>query len=467
MSRESAIECRLSRAARLFGNNTALINVTDRLSFSDLDQMVSERARQLQQHGVSEQQWTALRVTTSQQGVIDWLAVLRAGGIALPVGQRTPEAGLQEMLSEHKIGLYIPEPGALPAQSSSIPTAGLASPSEREAALAEQLFFRANTPCAGILTSGSTGRPRVAVHSYANYVRSAQGSQQLIPLVAGDRYLLSLPLNHVGGLAIIMRCLESGATMVLGGRAEDAKFLERHSISHISMVATQLRRLLEQRDIDLPELRCILLGGGPVAETLLEQARQHQLPCYLSYGLTEMASQVLTHDPQGRAHILPYRELTLAADGEIMVRGETLFLGYLRNGEIRSATDHEGWFATRDLGRWLGAGLAIIGRKDNQFISGGENIQPESIELELRRHPAIREAVVVARPDDEYGHRPVAFVDSHNHIPPEEELKAWLRERLAAFLVPDEFLPIPPQEGMKVPRKQLECLAKQSRKRES
>lgn len=496
MTETASIECRLHRAAREYGNNTAVSHGNEHLSFRQLDELVSERAAELQQYAVGNQQWIALRITTSRQGIIDWLAVLRAGGLALPVTNRMPTASLHELLKEQGITLWLTEPGANPApvpettpaeapkrapvtehanhpgtdspaatqRDHTVPT-GHNSRSNTHPAIPPQacLAFTPHTPCAGVLTSGSTGQPRIVVLSYANIVRNAQGSQQLIPLTSEDNYLLSLPLNHVGGLAIIMRCLETGAKMILGGRAEDALFLHEQRITHVSMVETQLRRLLEQSDdIKLPELRCLLLGGGPVADSLLQRAHAHGLPCYLSYGMSEMASQVLTHDPQGKAHILPYRELSLAADGEILVRGETLSLGYMHAGVLTPATEADGWLHTRDLGSWQGEALTIIGRKDNQFISGGENIQPESIERELRRHPLIREAVVVARPDANFGRRPVAFLDCNGEMPPPEELKEWLRQRLTAFMIPDDFLALPRQEGLKVQRSQLQRLAEQN-----
>lgn len=469
MSDQTIIECRLHRAARLFGNATALISATEQISFRELDRQVNDRAIELQEQGICHQRWVALRITTSSQGITDWLAAIRAGALVLPVAARMPEAGLQSLLAKQGINSYIPEPGELPrttAHDDTFTRLGKADNSGSKT-VELRLSFAIDQPCAGVLTSGSTGRPRLAVHSYANHVRSAQGSQQLIPLSPEDRYLLSLPLYHVGGLAIIMRCLEAGATIVLDGRAEDVLYLREQRISHISMVETQFRRLLEQYEqhaIELPELRCILLGGGPIADSLLQKALQIGLPCYLSYGMTEMTSQVLTHDPQGRAHILPYREISLAADGEILVRGETLFIGYIYHGTLDPAIDNGGWLRTRDIGRWQGEGLAIIGRKDNQFISGGENIQPEAIEHELRRHPAIRNAVVVSRPDSEFGRRPVAFIDSPGQLPATDELQAWLRERLTAFMIPDEVFALPRQEGLKIQRSHLQQLAEQNLK---
>ncbi len=446
------LECRLAQAARRFPGQPALVTPETSLSFAELDARVSERAAALQSQAVGGGAWVIARTATAVDGVVDWLALLRAGARALPVSGRMPAETLRELAAEHAIPLCLPAPGAAAAATGAAealpPAQGL------------QYAFAPEAPCAGVLTSGSTGRPRVAVHSYANHVRSAEGSATLLPLAPGDRYLLSLPLNHVGGLAIIVRCLTGGAAMVLGGRAEDADFLERLGVTHVSMVETQLRRLLDAGRPIPERLRCALLGGGPVAPELVSRAAQQGLPCCVSYGLTEMASQVVTHTPAGEAVVLPHRECRLGADGEILVRGGTLFLGYLAEGRLRPATDEAGWFHTRDLGRWRAGRLELLGRKDNQFISGGENVQPEAIERVLREHPGISEAVVVPRSDPDLGQRPVAFLEG-DAIPADTALHAWLRERLSPPLRPAAFHPLPRREGLKVRRAELIELAEQ------
>ncbi|MBK1733756.1 o-succinylbenzoate--CoA ligase [Halorhodospira abdelmalekii] len=453
--------CLLARAAHRFPNALALLTAEGSTwSFHQLDAAVSERALALRAQGLREGAWVALRIRTTAAGVIDWLALLRAGAYALPLSERLPDRALRELLDEHGLEGQIPQPGAALQRSDWEQAAPPVSRKRRSGVDESALcwHFRADRPCAGVLTSGSTGRPRIAVHSYANHVRSAEGAAQQMPLQPESRYLLSLPLNHVGGLAILFRTLAAGATMVLGGRAEDADFLRRYAIHYVSLVETQLRRLLAAAE-PLPQLQRVLLGGGPVAESLLAAAAERGLACWLSYGLTEMASQVVTHDPAGRGAVLPYRELHIADDGEIWVRGETLFLGYLEAGRVQAATDAAGWFQTRDLGRWQGQRLEIIGRKDNQFISGGENIQPEQIESELTRHPQIDAAVIVPRPDPEFGFRPVAFLAAAGAMPAAEELQAWLRERLASYQLPVAYRPLPEYGGLKPQRRDLERIA--------
>ena len=120
--------------------------------------------------------------------------------------------------------------------------------------------------------------------------------------------------------------------------------------------------------------------------------------------------------------LLPYREIMRAEDGELLVKGACLFKGYLREGSIHPQIDGDGWFHTADIGRVEEDGtVTVLGRKDNMFISGGENIHPEEIEKALMMVDGIREALVVAVPDCEYGQRAVAFIETFEVNCPDDE----------------------------------------------
>jgi O-succinylbenzoic acid--CoA ligase len=178
----------------------------------------------------------------------------------------------------------------------------------------------------------------------------------------------------------------------------------------------------------------------------------------VSYGLSEMGSQVCTGQPCAAGVVgrpLPGREVCIR-QGEICVRGETLFAGYFREGELVRPLDEEGWFHTRDKGRLTpGGDLVVEGRLDNLFISGGENIQPETIEQRLVDHPAVAQALVVPVPSDEWGHRPAAFIDWHDEPAPPAELAAWIRLSLPGFMVPDQWHPWPDLGGNLKPSRTL------------
>ena len=445
-------DCLLSQAARRHpGSMAACGPDIGSVDYHSLHTRVSLRARDLQQQGLRPQTWVVLQADTGLSTLIDLLAVTRAGAWVIPINPKLPPAYLEQTLTAAQVHHF----SLLPGQSlSPVPPSITAETAELKQA------FDADEPWSGIFTSGSSGVPKLAVHSYENFVCSAHGANALNPLDHADRYLLSLPLYHVGGLAIVFRCMLAGAVMVFGGQAQDTDFLSAWQVTHLSLVETQLRRLLQAPRLP-STLSQLLIGGGPADPQLLQQAADRGLTCWMSYGLTEMTAQVWTRDPQGKGHLLPHRELCLADSGEILVRGQTLFLGYWNAQGLDSARDADGWFHTGDLGRWDNGELSVIGRSDNQFISGGENIQPESIERILKTHPDILEAIVVAYPDAVYGERPVAFVTFENPIAT-EQLLAWLRTQLPIFMVPLAFLPMPNQDGIKPRRRELQVLAIQA-----
>ena len=239
------------------------------------------------------------------------------------------------------------------------------------------------------------------------------------------------------------------------------------TITHLSLVPTQLYRLLQSPNFRLEQtaVRHLLLGGAPIPASLVAACQAQGMTPQVSYGLSEMATQVCTRyagpDASNVGRPLPGRELKLI-DGEICVRGATLFAGYYREGTLEPALDAEGWFHTGDLGELTATGeLRVQGRRDNRFICGGENIQPEAIEQALLQHGAVRQALVVPLADAEWGMVPLAFID-WQPSPADAttgqrvltDLEPWLRTRLPSHLIPRRWLPWPAQaaEGLKPSR---------------
>ncbi|MEF1307556.1 AMP-binding protein, partial [Vibrio owensii] len=145
-------------------------------------------------------------------------------------------------------------------------------------------------------------------------------------------------------------------------------------VSHASLVATQLKRLLDEQ-VEL-SLSHVLLGGSHVAHELALRAPQQGIETWLGYGMTEAASTVTAKQIDSisnAGHLLQNRDIRLV-DERIYIGGQTLAAGYFKQGSVTSLLNENGWFDSKDLGEWQGDELKIIGRADNQFISGGENV---------------------------------------------------------------------------------------------
>jgi len=265
-----------------------------------------------------------------------------------------------------------------------------------------------------IQTSGSTGGPRGVVLSRRAFAASARASAANLGWRPDDRWLLSLPVAHVGGLSVVTRCLLARRAVVLGpppGLAPSAiealiEAVERDRVTLLSLVPAQLQALLERQPAWRPPaaVRAALLGGGPAAPELRRRARERGWPILATYGLTEACSQVATQSPDdaepddescGRA--LPGIELRIR-DAGLEVRGPVLLSGYHPPAESPATSD--GWHPTRDRAEIDATGrLRVLGRSDGAILSGGETVQPEEVEQALETCTGVARACVFGLPD--------------------------------------------------------------------
>jgi len=371
----------VSTAARRAPDRVALVAEGRSLSYAELDAEVGRRAR----GGVE-----AVPARPGTEFVVEVHALARGGGTLVP---HDPDG----------------EPPPVPQRSD-----------------AQSIVF----------TSGTTAEPRPVELTRANHEASARALGERLGLGPNDRWLACMPLHHVGGLAIVHRAAIFGSTLVVHERFEVDRVrqeLARGAITHVSLVPTMLDRLGE---LEAPALRALLLGGGPIPRGLLGGG----LPVVPTYGMTETASAVATGIP---GDPLPGVELSVAGDGEILVRGPMV------------AAD--GWLATGDLGSLDEQGrLTVEGRKDDTIISGGENVAPARVEAVLEEHPGVAEARVAGRSDPEWGEAVVAFVVGNV---PEAELLAHARRRLSRHEVPKAVryvAELPRNQAGKLLRAQLE-----------
>jgi len=466
----------LSASADRFRNEPAVISRDCNLTFSELDLRVGRVAARLKEIGVQSGMHVALLTPNDWQSLVVMLSVLRSGAVACFLNVRNPAATIESQLRalnceilacpsnarREKIAAFNLKNGeTFPNHDSGVQlleTDDLVT-CDNEPLTPGESVWDSNAPATIVFTSGSTHEPKAVVHSSANHIANATASNGLHALVPGDRWLLSLPIYHVGGLGILFRCLMAGATIVLPVPGESfACALEAHAITHASLVPTQLKRLLQEdkssRKYD--SLKCLLTGGGATPDVLIEHALDEGLPVYKTYGMTETSSQVTTVDPgvchdkrftSGRA--LPCSTIRIATDGELMIRGSSLCLGYFDGSGIHPVSDEQGWFASGDIGQLSADGyLSITGRKDSCFISGGENINPEEIEVALLALDQVSQAVAVPVDDKDFGQRPVAFVDSQHGDIDDAALRASLERTLPRFKIPVCFHPWPEKKNI-------------------
>ena len=298
--------------------------------------------------------------------------------------------------------------------------------------------------------------------TFGNHWWSAVGSALNLGLREDDRWLACLPLFHVGGLAILIRRVSYGIPVVLHKSFDAAavnRAIDEDDVTIVSLVPTMLARLLEERGERLlpAHLRCLLVGGGPLPTSLLEECGRRRWPVAPTYGLTEAASQVATRTPdealgkmgsagkplfptQVRSGGEGGKEAPPGVPGESLGRGPTVTPGYFRRPRDSAEALRRGWLHTGDIGYLDADGyLHVLDRREDLIVSGGENVYPAEVEQVLRSHPDVLDAGGTGLPDEEWGQMVVAAVVLREPARTSEEaLLAFCRERLAPYKVPKE-----------------------------
>ena len=451
------------------GASVLIVN-REPVSYACLDNWVEEYRRVLDKEGVNEGDRLLVQAVEPVKTIVTLLACLRSRLVFCPLNPAFPVTKMVDycdrIAARHLVSMT---PEMVLPEKLNVHQAPLLEPCETLPS-GERIDLDPSILCDLIATSGTTGTPKAVAHSLENHVASARASQMKIPLSQEDSWLLSLPLFHVGGLGIVYRCLMHGARMVIDTQKQPLEdILRNQTVSHLSLVNTQLHRLLhsERFDFQQTSLKCILLGGGVATPALVRQTRDAGVGILTTYGMTEMSSQVCTGEPEfigsgvTSGEVLPHSEVMIDHSGEILVRGQSLCLGYFCDGAVRPVSDESGWYHTGDKGEWVGDQLRVAGRLDNMFISGGENIHPEEIEQALLSIEGVEQAVVIAGHDDQFGQRPFAFIQYPEGEFVEDVIKQKLEACLPRFKIPDSIELLPPsviRNTLKPDRKYLQEL---------
>ena len=396
------------------------------LSRGELGQAVDARARDLARTGWSPGRRYPLEPHPTRETVVDLLGALAAGATAVLLPLREPAAHRR----------------------------ALASGAAADTGAPAQIWVR---------TSGSGGQPRWVIHLAETLMAGAEAAATRLAFGRGCAWRVSLPLDHVGGLSLVWRAVVGGGALLAGGDATRE--------THRSLVPTQLHRaLVAGEEATLRRLRCLLLGGAPLAPALRRAALAAELPLRVSYGLTESGALVAaslprdalcrTADYAGRP-LWPGR-VVVDDDGMVRVGAPSLAVGWADDDGTMAPLDldADGLLPTHDLGRLEGDALYVTGRRDNVILSGGEKLAAEELEGALLGLPGVLAAVVVPLDDAEFGQRPVAFLATTLEARwPADAVREALGDQVARWKLPQHVLPLPGAPGLKADRAALRRLA--------
>ncbi|TFG95524.1 MAG: o-succinylbenzoate--CoA ligase [Calditrichales bacterium] len=455
----------------------ALITAKDQYTYAKFDDTTRRIAANLQHQGVQAGDRVAVTVKIHPDFPLLFFALLRSGAVVVPLNPELPARTVADMFRQVECRWLIDLEPSMDSDASLVSSridvgklfdfSALTAPS----GIADVL--NSTQTATIIFSSGSSGTPHAVLQTVGNHFFNAHGSNTNIKVFPGDRWLISLPFYHVAAIAILFRTFIAGAISVLEEKGVPLmQQIGAMKVTHLSLVHTQLKRILadQKRNSTAAALRAVLIGGSACPPALIRQGIAAGLPLFISYGSTEMASQITTTapgeaaiTPHSSGKVLPYREIKIGAEGEILVRGETLSPGYVKTGEISDIRDAQGWFHTGDTGRIDKAdNLTVLGRRDNMFISGGENIYPEEIETALMSLDVVQECCVVDISDAEFGALPVAFLRLRDKGADWSDIQRQLALILPRFKIPKGIMPWPQvQAGLKPDRKKFRELALQ------
>jgi O-succinylbenzoic acid--CoA ligase len=286
-----------------------------------------------------------------------------------------------------------------------------------------------------VVTSGSSGDGRGVLLSAAALTASATAT--LDRLGGPGSWLLALPVSAIAGLQVLCRGLVAGCPATVLGETESlAAAVERMPPGrrYTALVPTQLRRSLETEPAALRAFDAVLVGGAATDPALLARARADGVAVVTTYGMTETAGGCVYDG-------LPLDGVRVRIGGHgVELAGPTLALGYRCDPAGTASAFADGWFRTRDAGTVEEGRLTVQGRLDDVVITGGVNVAPQAVEAVLREHPAVADAVVFGRPDDEWGQRVVAAVVPADGAQPSlADLRPWVTARLGAPAAPREL----------------------------
>jgi acyl-CoA synthetase (AMP-forming)/AMP-acid ligase II len=410
-------------------------------SHAEIDRLAKACARGLLARGLARGDTVAILSANRAEFLIAYFAAMRAGLVAVPVNHRFPRETVEFVLRDSGARLALCDRDGSARVPAGIPTVDFDSAADDGfEALLDPGEYDAVRPRPGetamvLYTSGSTGRPKGVPLSHDGHLWAVRSRLAAARELGRERFLVAAPLFHMNALGTSKVAFAAHASMVLLPQFDARRYVEaigRFRVSFLTSVPTMLALILRERELlartDLSSVRAIRMGSAPTTQQLIDQVKRAFPGAAVAYiyGTTEAGPVMFGPHPDGRHQPdlalgwpRPDVEVRLvdaegrdADEGMLWIRTPATMRGYLNlPDKTREVLTPDGWYVSGDILRRDGTGAYyFVGRADDMFVCGGENIYPGEVETLLERHPDVVQACVVPIPDEIKYEKPFAFV---------------------------------------------------------
>jgi O-succinylbenzoate-CoA ligase len=475
----------LSKRAHLNPDLEALVDEAagQRFSFAELNARVDRAAHLLIGLGLAKGDRVAVLLPNGHQFVVAFYAAARAGLVVVPLNWRLVadelafmlrDSGAAALVFDAEYDAVVADLHARAGDEDGVPVAHWLRVGADTPAWAgdfDALIDQAPTdpvsvdtdgddPLFIMYTSGTTGLPKGALHTHDSMQWAVLTMLASVDIRFRDRYLISLPMFHVGALTPVVGCVYWGVTLVILRHFDPRRIWEVCRDERVTItlaVPAMLNFMLPTYDPELGEslqLRLIWSGAAPVPPSLIESYARLGIEIHQIYGLTETCGPACVIGPDDAvAHVgstgkaffhtdvrivdFDGNDAGVGEPGEILVRGRHIMAGYWNRKAATAETIIDGWLHTGDVAVRDADGFVYIqDRIKDMIISGGENVYPAEIEDVLLSHPGIAEAAVLGMPSEKWGESPLAVVVRTDPDLDEAAVLAHCGGRLAKFKLP-------------------------------